>query len=106
MPRLACTSFHMFAVKVLPLSVVIILGRPNLCTHPRMKAVEQLAAVASGRGRASNHRVVRSSMVNRYRMDSDGGRGPTMSNCRSLNLVSSTGRFATGGRTVVFVLQD
>ena len=69
----------MLEIKVLPLSVVAIRGTPNRAIHPLVMAVEQLAAVATGIGSASNQRVVLSKMVKRYRIPSEIGNGPTMS---------------------------
>jgi hypothetical protein len=49
-----------------PLSLVMVSGTPNLCTHPWRRAAAQSAAVVEASGTASGQRVVLSITVNRY----------------------------------------
>ena len=87
-------------MKVPPLSEVAVVGRPNVLTHPRTNAVQQLADVASAIGIASTHLDVRQRTVRRYRIPSEAGRGPTTSISRSEKRGARTGLFLTGGAIV------
>jgi hypothetical protein len=71
-----------------PLSVVTVSGTPKRATHEDKKALMQEAAEASLRGVASNHLVVLSITVKRYRKpSSEAGSGPTRSTCTCENLL-------------------
>ena len=50
----------------LPLSVVIVVGMPNLAIHPCKKVQATVSALMSGRGKASGQRVNLSMTVRRY----------------------------------------
>ena len=61
-----------------PRSEVMCSGTPNLETHSERKAAAQNAAEESTRGTASFQRGERSTIVKRYLLPSDGGRGSAM----------------------------
>ena len=91
-PSFSCKLVHSFAVKVFPLSEVAWSGKPNLLIQEVMSALVQFSAVACGMGTASRNLLVRSIMVNKYRMPSvDVGKGPTTSSCKSPNRLALTG---------------
>lgn len=61
-----------------------------------MRASAQSEAVVEDMGMASGHLVVRSTMVKRYSAPAEGGKGPTRSTWRWLNLLAGTGMACTG----------
>jgi hypothetical protein len=65
-PRRRRALFHVPEVNCVPLSVVIVAGRPNLAIHELMTASRQAAAAVERSGTASAHRVDRSTIVRRW----------------------------------------
>ena len=61
-----------------PRSVVICVGTPNRAIHVFTNASAQVSAVMSGIGIASGHLVKRSTIVRRYCLPADCGKGPTI----------------------------
>ena len=69
-----------------PLSVVIVVGTPNLAIHPLRNALATTSADIAVMGIASGHLVKRSMQVRRYVYPCEVGRGPTRSMCMESNL--------------------
>ena len=59
-PRTFISSLQSAASNCQPLSVVTVLGVPNLAVHPSMKPLATDSVVMSARGMASGQRVKRS----------------------------------------------
>ena len=80
-------SGHVAEVNWTPLSEVMLVGTPKQATHVATKASRTASVVVSLSRTASGHLVDLSIMVSRWVKPSrDGGRGPTMSTCKWLNL--------------------
>ena len=99
-------AFQSLAVNVLPLSLVILAGKPKFRIQPCMKAVQQFWAVASTKGSTSNYLVVRSTIVSRYRYPWEGGKGPTISTWISLKRPRVTGRGFIGGLMILWLFAE
>ena len=64
------------------------MGTPKREIQWMMRGLAQLEVAVEAMGMASGHLVVRSTMVNRYSAPAEGGKGPTRSTWRWLNLLA------------------
>ena len=79
-----------------PRSEVKWAGTPKREIQWVMRASAQSEAEVEAMGMASGHLVERSTMVKRYSAPAEGGKGPTRSTWRWLNLLAGTGMTWTG----------
>jgi hypothetical protein len=88
---------HTAEVNWVPLSVVMVPGKPKHATQLAMKTSVQVLASMLRSGNASTHLVDLSMAVNRYtRPSEEAGRGPTRSTCTLENLRAGMGMAWSG----------
>ena len=87
MPRLVASAAQRLEVKTVPLSEVMMSGRPNLVIQPLRRARRQSSVVEPYIGTTSGYLAALLMAVKRYLKPPEEGRGPTMSTWMWPNLL-------------------